>query len=223
MLDHLLEIRDNPVRAQLLGASAGFAACFVARVFCSRTDTHTHSSTKGRLISDAGNSPPPPRLPALSRTPSSWRAGAKEDALFIPPYLFARLCFLFFISYGRCSPSPIKIPFRWHLRKRHFGDSMPVVIHSFPRARKDVCVHACTLCFQPSLLDFHPILGCCSSFISSKLRLAKQLFPIMNKPFSLTHHKPWRQRCPSYYPEICEWCNVLNILTNFSSSKCCHF
>lgn len=43
MLDHLLEIRDNPVRAQLLGASAGFAACFVARVFCSRTLSHKHT------------------------------------------------------------------------------------------------------------------------------------------------------------------------------------
>lgn len=47
MLDHLLEIRDNPVRAQLLGASAGFAACFVARVFCLRTDTHTVAQKDG--------------------------------------------------------------------------------------------------------------------------------------------------------------------------------
>lgn len=47
MLDHLLEIRDNPVRAQLLGASAGFTACFVARVFCSRTDTHTVAQKDG--------------------------------------------------------------------------------------------------------------------------------------------------------------------------------
>lgn len=45
MLDHLLEIRDNPVRAQLLGASAGFVACFVARVFCSRTLSRTHTHT----------------------------------------------------------------------------------------------------------------------------------------------------------------------------------
>lgn len=47
MLDHLWEIGDNPVRAQLLGASAGFVACFVARVFCSRTLARAHTQKDG--------------------------------------------------------------------------------------------------------------------------------------------------------------------------------